>query len=180
MKRRFITEESGQVLVEMSSVAVLLCLLSLGIIDVARAFHDVQVIKNLAAEGSNLASRGNNMTTVAGNVVSYAGTSLDLTHNGCLFITEVTNQAGTLAVTNQSSQCATTVSSKVGCVQGSQGCQSSSPTIPSEASTALLSQPSGSSMFVTEVFYSYTAITPLPKFLNGSIVPSQIYAVAYY
>jgi len=180
MKRRFIAEESGQALVELSSVAVILCVLSLGIVDVGRAFYDVQVIKNLAGEGSSLASRGTNMTTVAGNVVSYAGSALDLGHKGCVLVTEVTNDAGTLAVTSQTSQCAITAGSKVGCVQGTRNCQSSTPTLPSEASSALLSEPSGSSLFVTEVFYSYTAATPLPAFLNSSVIPSQIYAVAYY
>jgi len=106
MRKKIITEESGQALVELSLAAVTLLVLILGIIDYGRAIYDVQVMKNLAGEGSSMASRGAKPAPTTTTVATYAGADLDMAHNGCVIVTVVTNNSGTLAVTDQASYCA--------------------------------------------------------------------------
>jgi hypothetical protein len=86
-----------------------------------------------------------------------------------------------LQVTDQTSQCAITgVASKIGCLQGQPGCNTSTPVIPAAATTALQAEATGSSLYVTEIFYNYTASTPITQFLQGSALPTQMYSVTYY
>ena len=35
-------------------------------------------------------------------------------------------------------------------------------------------------VYVTEVFYKYKPITPIGNLLTGTVLPSQLYDVAYY
>ena len=57
-KNALTVEESGQALVEISVVLLMLVVFVFAIIDYSRAIYDTQVIKNLSGEGSSLASRG--------------------------------------------------------------------------------------------------------------------------
>jgi Flp pilus assembly protein TadG len=180
MNRKLIKDESGQVLVELSLVLVTIFVLIFGIIDFGRAIYDVQVMKNLVGEGSSMASRGTSPLVTAQTVASDAGSDLNISSNGCVIVTIVTNQSGTLAITQQASDCGIVASSKIGCLQGVGGCQSSAPSLPGTASTALSAEVSGSSLSVTEIYYNFSTITPAPALLGSSSLPSQFYAVAYY
>ena len=180
MKARINTEESGQALVELALAFVLLCVFVSGIIDFGRAIYDVQVMKNLVGEGSMLASRSSSAATTVQNVVAYAGSDINLSTQGCVIVTAVTNQGGGVyQITDQASQCAITATSKVGCLKGQGGCQSSGAILPPAAVTALTTEPTGSSIYVTEIFYAYNAVTPIAGLL-GKSMPSQFYSVAYY
>jgi len=180
MKLEIIAKESGQALLELALIAATLCIIVLGIVDFGRAIYDVQVIKNLAGEGSSMASRGTSPATAASTVVNYAGSDLNMTQNGCVIVTVVTNQSGTLAITNQAYDCGIAATSKIGCLQGVDGCQSSTPTLPSAASAALGSEPNGSSLSVTEIYYNYSPITSVSLLLGTGFLPSQFYTAAYY
>jgi Flp pilus assembly protein TadG len=173
-------EDSGQALVELSAAFVLLSVLVFGIVDFGRAVYDVEVMKNLSGEGSSLASRGTSLTTTTQTVTTEAASVLDLQNQGCIVVTVVTNTTGTLQITDQASQCGIQAASRIGCLLGQSGCSSSSPSLPAAASTALQSEVSGSSLYVTEIFYSYATTTPITSFLQGSALPSQLYSVAYY
>ena len=173
-------EDFGQALVELSIFFAVMCVFVFGIIDFGRAIYGKQVIENLAGEGSSLASRGTDPDEAAQTVTDFSGSAIDLAHKGCVIITVVTNQSGTLTITDQGTVCAITAASRIGCLQGVNGCHSSSPNLPTAASTALRSEASGSSMYVTEVFYTFSAITPEARFLNGHGLPSQLYSVAYF
>lgn len=173
-------QESGQALIELAFCFSVLCVFVFGIIDFGRAAYDAEVTKNLAGEGSSMASRGLAPATAAQTVVNFAGSDISLSTQGCVIITVITNNAGTLTITEQAQQCGISASSKIGCLKGVNGCQSSNPTLPSTASTALQSEVSGSSLYVTEVYYNYTSITPIAAFLQGTVLPSQLYSVAYY
>ncbi len=180
MKARINSEESGQALVELSLAFVLLCVFVSGIIDFGRAIYDVQVMKNLVGEGSMLASRSASVGTTVQNVTNYAGSDINLNTQGCVIVTAVTNQGGGVyQITDQASQCAITASSKVGCLNGVGGCHSSAAILPAAAVTALTTEPTGSSIYVTEIFYAYSAVTPIAALL-GKSMPSQFYSVAYY
>ncbi len=182
MNRKLVNDESGQALVELALITTTLLVFILGIVDYGRAIYDVEVMKNLAGEGSSMASRidSSQVLTAVQTVVNDAGADLSMSTNGCVIITIVTNQSGTLNITAQGKICSITASSKIGCLQGVGGCQSSSPSLPSYASTALRDQVSGSSLAVTEVYYNFSTITPLTVLLGPNSIPSQFYSVAYY
>jgi Flp pilus assembly protein TadG len=180
MKTKINTEESGQALIELSLVLVLLCVFVFGIIDCGRAIYDVEVMKNLAGEGSSMASRGTSPAKTAQTVATYAGGDININALGCVIVTAVTNNAGTLAVTAQASQGGgITCTSKVGCLPGQGGCVSSGANLPQAAHDALLTEVSGSSIYVTEIYYTYNMVTPIPALL-GNILPSQLYSAAYF
>ncbi len=181
MKARINAEESGQALVELALAFVLLCVFVSGIIDFGRAIYDVEVMKNLAGEGSSMASRGTSAATTAQSVVTYAGSDINLNTQGCAIVTAVTKEGnGVYQITDQATVgTGTSCSSKVGCLKGVGGCGSSSAVLPLAAVTALLTEPTGSSLYVTEIFYTYNTVTPIAALL-GQSMPSQLYSVAYY
>ena len=181
---RIHAEKSGQALVELSLVLVMLCVFIYGIVDFSRAIYDVEVMTNLAGEGSSMASRGVSPAKTATAVVNYAGQDLSMSTNGCVIVTAVTcttnpcnGGASNLQVTARSSQCGITASSKVGCLKGQGNCGSSNAVLPANAALALqLNQ----NLYVTEVFYTYSTITPIEAFLGASVLPGQLYSAAYY
>jgi Flp pilus assembly protein TadG len=183
MNTKIAKEQSGQALVEFSIALVILCVFVFGIIDFGRAIYAVQVMKNLAGEGSSMASRGTDLQKTADTVVTYAGSDIGLSSQGCVIVTAVTNVAGKSSpqVTAQASQCAITASSKIGCLPGQGSCGSSADaTLPPQATLALQSQPAGSSLYVTEIYYNFTGVTPVQALLGSNVLPSQWYTAAYY
>jgi Flp pilus assembly protein TadG len=180
MNYRIKAEESGQALLELSLAFTMFAIVVFGIVDFGRAIYEVEVLKNLTGEGSSLASRGTTPSSTAQTLTAYAASTVDLANQGCVIVTVVTNNSGSLQITDQASQCAIAAVSKVGCLQGASGCQSSSPVLPSEASSALQGEVSGSSMYVTEIYYSYNTSTPITSLLQGGALPSQLYSVSYY
>jgi Flp pilus assembly protein TadG len=177
--KRINREELGQALVELSLAFVVLCVFVSGIVDFGRAIYDVQVMKNLVGEGSMMAMRSSVTATVQ-SVTNYAGSDINLSTKGCVIVTAVTNQGGGVyQITDQASQCAISDSSKVGCLKGQGGCQSSGAVLPPAAVTALLTEPTGSAIYVTEIYYAYNTVTPIAALL-GKSMPSQFYSVAYY
>jgi Flp pilus assembly protein TadG len=178
------TEESGHALIELAMMVTLLTVVVLAVIDFSRATYAVEVLKNLAGEGSSMASRGMTPIDTATKVVNYAGNDLNMSTKGCVIVTAVTCQTNpcngggaNVQVTSQASKCGITAASKIGCLKGQGGCNSSNATIPSNAGLALqLNQ----SLYITEVFYKYNTVTPLPKFMGNGVLPSQLYSAAYY
>lgn len=187
MTTRMNTDQSGQALVEVSLGLIMLCVFVLGIIDFGRAIYDVQVMKNLVGEGSSMASRsgGTSLSTIVGTITADAGNDLNMGTSGCVIITTVQNMgSGSIQVTNQAwgggISGTASCKSKIGCVSGTSGCSSSTATLPTAAVSALTTEGTGSSIAVTEIYYNYSTITPLPHFLGTTVMPSQFYAVAYY
>lgn len=181
---RLYREESGQTLIELSLVLVMLCVFVFGIIDFSRAIYDVEVMKNLAGEGSSMASRGVLPADAATKVATYAGKDLSMSTQGCVIVTAVTcttnpcnGGTSNLQVTAQASQCGIAATSKVGCLKGQGTCGTSNALLPANAALALqLNQ----SLYVTEIFYSYSAITPIARFIRNGVLPGRLYSVAYY
>jgi hypothetical protein len=178
--KRARSEDSGQALVELALSVSLLLVLGLGVIDVARAIYYVEVIKNLTGEGSSMASRSTPLTLTAQTVVTDAGTDLNIGSKGCVIITSVTNTGATknpLQVTGQASQGSCTgITSKIGCYPPPATCGVAA--LSSEANAALQVN---QSLFITEIFYTYSTVTPIGTLLNkSSILPTQLYDAAYY
>lgn len=178
------TEASGQASVELAFVLVALCVFVFGIIDFGRALYEVEVMKNLAGEGSSMASRGATPSTTATAVVTDAGADISLSTKGCVIVTSVAeNAAGTAQVVTAQAwagECGSTMTSKVGCLSGQGSCKSSAATLPTTVANALQQGVAGLNLSVTEVFYTYSTITPIPNFLGKAVLPSQLYSVAYY
>lgn len=175
-------EDSGQALVELAISMLLLLILVFGVIDFSRAIYYVQVIKNLTAEGSSMSSRGTTLSQTAQTVITDAGTNLSLNTKGCVIATSVlrgTSSTGgsTYTVTGQAAlgNCAGIVS-KIGCFPPPTSCGVAS--LPAEAAAALQVN---QSLYITEIFFTYSAVTPIGGLLkNTSILPAQLYDAAYY
>ena len=184
MRTKLNTEESGQALVELSLGLVLLCVFVFGIIDFGRAIYDVEVMKNLVGEGSSMASRTTSLPMTATIIASDAGADINIGTLGCVIVTSVTNRptGSGQVVTGQASTggiCASNPS-KVGCLQGQGSCGSSTATLPPGAVAALAGEPAGSAIYTTEIYYTFNAITPLPGLLGSTVLPSNLYSIAYY
>ncbi len=173
--------DSGAALVELAISVPLLLTLVFGAIDYSRAIYYVEVMKNLTGEGSSIASRSaTNLTQAAQTVMTDAGTNLSLTSYGCVIITSVTNtgaQTNPNQVSGQATQGACTgLASKIGCYPPPSSCGKAS--LPAEAAAALqINQ----TLYITEIYYTYSPVTPVGAFLhNNSALPSQLYDAAYY
>jgi Flp pilus assembly protein TadG len=181
---KILREDSGQALVELGFTLFFLCIVVFGIIEYGRAIYDVEVMKNLAGEGSSMASRGTSTSTTANTVITYAGSDISINTKGCVIVTGVTeNSAGTgQVVTSQSwaGECTSSMSSKVGCLSGQGTCSSSVATLPAAEANAVQQGVSGMTIYTTEIFYTFATITPFPNFMGKTILPSQLYSAAYY
>ena len=161
--------ECGQALLELMFVLLILLLLLFGLIDFGRVIYERQILTNLSREGANLASRGTSLSnTVAAIMVSAA--PLNLSANGRVIITAVVNNNGVLSITAQLSQGGYSAASRIGNGVGS------TATLPV---TATKIPPVNQTLYVAEVFYGYTAITPLGALL-GATLPTTLYDAAYF
>jgi Flp pilus assembly protein TadG len=169
VSNRVRTDHSGQAMLEFAIIASLIITLVFALIDFGRAFNSLQVMIGLTRQGSNLASRGDSLTASAAAVVS-GDAPLDLTDNGEVIVTSVTNSSNTNLITGQVSQGGISQVSKVGTGVGSVA------TVP--ASVAAMLQP-GQTVYITEVYYSFQPITPIGSLL-GVVMPSTLYEAAYF
>jgi Flp pilus assembly protein TadG len=168
--------QTGQALVEFAFVAMLLIVMGFGIIDFSRAIFEKQVISHLTREGSNLASRGTTLALAATDVVNDAP-PLNLSTSGLVIITSVTNNGKSYTITAQQSQGGISASSKIGSATCAKPpCPATMPIAATDPNA--IPQPNQTA-YVTEVFYSYTPITPIGSILK-IVLPSQLYDVAYF
>ena len=168
-RSRAASGESGQALVEFAAVGFLLLMLVFGLIDFSRAIYDQQVMKGLTRQGSNLASRGTDLTTSASSVIAGAA-PLNLNNSGRVIVTSVANVNGFYKITGQVSAGGIAVASKIG-----QGVGNPATVPPAAAPILQLNQ----TIYITEVFYSYQAVTPVGKLVSVRM-PSTLYDVAYF
>jgi Flp pilus assembly protein TadG len=172
---------SGQTLVELALLMPMLLVFVFGIVDFTRALYDYQVITNLAGEGSAAASR-EPTTSFSSTVVAIMGDAdINMNSNGCVIITAVdSTSTTTYQVTAQSiSSPCNNASSKVGCFPPPSSCGSA--TIPTLVQQVLQPPTNTTFVAVTEVYYKFAPITPIGYFLHSNnLLPTQLYAVAYY
>jgi len=163
------TAESGQAAMEFALIVTLMLVLFFIVVDFGRAIHDLQVIAGLSRQGSNLASRGTSLPDSATAVLA-GDPTLNLSNNGEVIITSVSNINRVYTITGQVSQGKITQTSRVGNGLGSRA------TLPSSVATML---GPGQTIYITEVFYSYQPITPLKNLLKLAL-PSTLYQAAYF
>jgi Flp pilus assembly protein TadG len=161
--------ERGQAAVEFALIAALMLVLLCVLVDYSRAIHDVQVMAGLSRQGSNLASRGTTLSDSATALIA-GEAPLDLSNNGEVIITSVTNINRRYTITDQVSVGRVSKASKVGKGVGN------SATVPASAAAMLQV---GQTIYVTEIFYSYQPITPIQNLLKLAM-PSTLYQAAYF
>jgi Flp pilus assembly protein TadG len=166
---RYRANKSGQAAVEFAIIVTTMLVLLLALIDLSRAVNSVQVMVGLSRQGSNLASRGTSLPNSVAAVVA-GDAPLDLANHGKVIITSVTRTNNVNVITGQATLGGITGASRIGSVVGQ------TATVP--ASTANMLQ-AGQTIYVTEVFYSYQAITPLGALLH-IVMPSTLYQAAYF
>jgi Flp pilus assembly protein TadG len=174
---KLIANDSGQAMVEFAFVVPLLLILVCGAIDFGRALNDMQIMADLTRQGSNLASRGTPLNESTAAVVS-GESGLDLVHEGEVIITSVTNESGSYKITGQDSSTTDgltklSVTSKIGTGVGNPA------TLPAAAQSAI--PQSGQTLFVTEVFYTFSPATPVGALTSSVIsLPTTLYDTAYF
>jgi hypothetical protein len=167
-----LSSRSGQAFVEFTFVTATLLLLIFGLIDFCRAISVRQVITSLSREGSNLASRNTSLSNSIAAVLA-ASDPLNITNNGRIFISVVTNNNGTAWVADQMTFGGISTNnnndSKIGHPGGPAVMPATNPKLPEPNQT----------IYVTEIFYSFEAVTPVGKLLNFAL-PTRLYDAAYF
>jgi Flp pilus assembly protein TadG len=167
--RRLRRGESGQAFIEFSLIIMVMTVMLFGLIDFGRFIYQRQVVVNLSREGANLVLR-NTSPDVAAAAVLNSSSPLTMNTKGRLFMSTVSNSNGTVQVTSQwATGGLNSVSSKIGAVNSTANMPSTPTKIPA----------AGKNLYVTEVYYSFTPITPLGKLLK-LVMPATLYDVAYF
>jgi Flp pilus assembly protein TadG len=171
--------ESGQALVEFSLITLLLVSLTFGLIDFYRALYEKEVLTNLSREAANEAARGSGTTTLqimSNAVLAVANSSEAFTFgptstSGKIIVTAVTNFGAGYVVSQQVEDGSlTAAASKIGTTVGG------TAKLPTETTPIL---PAGHTVYVAEIFYAYTPITPIGKLIKATLT-NRFYDVAYF
>jgi Flp pilus assembly protein TadG len=156
---------------EFTACFLVLLTMVFGLIDVSRILHDKQVMSGLTRQGSNLASRGTSLQQTVSALVTQ-GSSLDLGTQGRVIVTSVAEGSnGSPEITAQvESTGGIAVTSSVGNGVGKPA------NVPAAANPVLQK---GQTIYVTEVYYSFQAVTPIGGILKLAL-PSTLYEAAYF
>lgn len=180
MIERFITglvcakgleDERGGALVELAICLPMLLILVFGLIDFSQMIFDCQVMSGLSRQGCNLASRGTSLADTASALVSQ-GASLNIGKKGEVIVTGVAaDTSGVPRIVDQAkSTTGISAASRIGSGNGSVA------SMPANASTVLQA---GQTLYVVEIFYTYSPMTPIGGFLKTSL-SSTLYNAAYF
>jgi len=162
-----VSRQSGQALLEFALVAVVLMMVLFAIIDFSRILIIHEIMINVSREGANLISRGTDATNAITALVTSAK-PLNITDNGYIILSSVFNSNGTLRVTSQQKIGGKSAASHVG-TTSSTTVSLPNPNLP----------PPNQTLWVAEVFYVFTPITPLGKLL-GVTLPTTNYDAAFF
>ncbi len=167
-------DEQGAAFIELAICVPMLLILVFGLIDFSQMIFDNQRMSGISRQGSDLASRdafgSEGLPPIVSALVTQ-GAAMSIGTQGRIILTEVGGTGSQPTILAQSeSLTGITVTSAVGTGVGSPA------TVPANAVTVLNA---GQRLFVTEVFYSYSPMTPVGGLLKTSLA-STLYDVAYF
>ena len=185
---------SGQSLVEFAVILPLVLLIVLGVVEVAFALLDQQVVTKLTREGSNLISRDTSLQDAATAMRTISSRPVNL-DDGSRLIFSVLRKGATTGTSNYNQIILYqryeygnfTGTSKLttrggGSFRGAPDYEANS----ADSNTGLqvtnvpanLVADPGGMIYVTELYTRHTRITPLDRF--GVSVPETLYSIAYF
>jgi Flp pilus assembly protein TadG len=171
IRRNPLEDQQGAAVVELGLCIPLLLLVVFGLIDFSQIIFDHQMMSGISRQGSNLASRNPDMTLQDDvSALVTQGASMGIGTNGRILISKVRNNNGVAQVVDQA------VSATGIPVTSAIGSAGSTASMPASATTVLNAN---QTIYVTEVFYSYTPMTPIGNFLKTSLT-STLYESAYF
>lgn len=194
-RRHRLAAERGQSLVEFAIVLPLLVVLALGVVEISWALLDNHVLTKLSREGSNLISRDTSLKDAETAMRSMSSRPLDF-DNGSRLIFSVLKKGATSGTGNfdkvilyQRHQFGNLAGVKSALSTLGTGAFRGAPeyeAINSDSDTRLqvtnlpanLVLVRGGMLYVTEIFTTHPAITPLDRF--GVTLPTTLYSVAYF
>jgi len=164
-------DEQGSSLIELALCLPMMLVLVFGLIDFSQIIFDNEVMSGITRQGSDLASRGTSLTDTV-SALGTQGAAMNIGTQGRIIVTEINNNnAGHPQIYDQRESptgiAATSVTASW--VQNP-------ARMPSNAKAVLNA---GQSLYVTEVFYSYSPMTPVGGFLKTSLA-STLYEAAYF
>ena len=185
--------QRGQALIEFSFVLPVVALLGLGVVELSYALLDEHIVTKLSREGSNLTSRDASLADAMNALKGMGSAPVDLNTRSTIILT-VVKRISVLNAPNDGKDIvyqrykfgALDVNSKL--VTRGNGTFGGPPEyVAANANTdtnlQITTLPanvmvSGGTLYVTEVFSTHTALTPLDKF--GIAMPSTLYSIAYF
>jgi len=185
-RAKLIADNSGQAVVELAFVVTLLLVLMCAAVDFGRALQTMQIMTELTRQGANTALRAEGTTScdslcTAINSLIAGSSGLNLSSNGKIIVTSLSEKltgsqtvgtsGGPYTIAEQTvSSGGISETSKIGSTVGASVTLSGAPGLQT-----------GQYLYVTEIFYSFTPLTPIGK-LTGSAVnmPSVLYDIAYF
>jgi Flp pilus assembly protein TadG len=194
-RRHRLAAERGQSLVEFAIVLPLLVVLALGVVEISWALLDNHVLTKLSREGSNLISRDTSLKDAATAMRSMSSSPLNF-DNGSRLIFSVLKKGATTGTGNfdkvilyQRHEFGNLAGVSSSLATRGTGAFRGAPeyeAINSDTDTRLqitnlpanLVLVRGGMLYVTEIFTTHPAITPLDRF--GVTLPSTLYSVAYF
>jgi Flp pilus assembly protein TadG len=158
--------ERGQAAVELAMVLPLLLIILLGVIEFGRAFELKHAISGLSREAANLAARGASLQKAIDVTISN-GADVKLSTEGGVVASRIVVQDGKVIVDDQLASSGYSGKTKIG-LKGAQ--------VGGMDVTGLTT---GERLYVVEVFYKYTTITPF-KGLTKAVFPEELYERAVF
>lgn len=188
-----IRNQRGQSIVEMAMILPLLCLISLGVVELSWALLDQHVVTKLTREGSNLISRDTSLLD-AGSALRGMATRPVNFDASARMIFSVIKRVDTAGAANfdkpilyQRYEYGTLAATSTLTTRGS-GSFGGAPEFTANnsdndtnlqltnLSNNLISR--GGYLYVTEVYTTHTLLTPFDQF--GISVPNRLYSIAYF
>ena len=153
--------ERGQAAVELALVLPLLLIILLGVIEFGRAFEMRHAISGLSREAANLAARGTSLQQAV-TVTLSNGADLELDSRGGVVASRIVVDDGEVIVDEQEASAGYAGRTRIG-LEGAR-----------VAGIEVSGLTSGESLYVVEVFYDYSTVTPLAA-LTNAVFPEELY-----